>query len=57
MPYEYDNDNDTATRETKYDGNMTNELKGVGTKDKVPYGRDDNMKTKVKWSIETNDIL
>ena len=41
MPYEYDNDNDTATREMKYDGNMTNELKGIGTKDKVPYKRDD----------------
>ena len=56
MPYEYDNENDTATREMKYDGNMTNKLKGVGTKDKVPYRRDDNMMTKVKWSIETNDI-
>ena len=55
MPYEYDND--TATREMKYDGNMTNELKDVGTKDKVPYRRDDNMMTKVKWSIETNDIV
>ena len=56
MPYEYDNDNDTATREMKYDGNMTNELKGIGTKDKVPYKRDDNMMTTVKWSIETNDV-
>ena len=56
MPYEYDNDNDTATREMKSDGNMTNELKDVGTKDKVPYKRDDNMTTKVKWSIETNDV-
>ena len=56
MSYEYDNDNDTATGEMKYDGNMTNELKGVGTKDKVPYRRDDNMMTKVKWSIETNDV-
>ena len=35
---------------------MTNELKEVGTKDKVPYKRDDNMTTKVKWSIETNDV-
>ena len=42
MPYEYDNDNDTATRETKSDGDMTNELKEVGTKDKVPYTKDDN---------------
>ena len=56
MPYEYDNDNDTATREMRYDGNMTNELKDVGTKDKVPYRRDDKRMTKVKWSIETNDI-
>ena len=56
MPHEYDNDYDTATREMKYDGNMTNELKDVGTKDKVPYRRDNKMMTKVKWSIETNDI-
>ena len=56
MPYECDNDNDTATREMKSDGNMTNELKEVGTKDKVPYKREDNMTTKVKWSIETSDV-
>ena len=63
MPYDndkdqipYDNDNDTATGEMKYDRNMINELKDVGTKDTVPYKRDDNMMTKVKWSIETNDI-
>ena len=57
MPYEYDNDNDTATTEMKYDRNMTNdELKDVGTKDMVPYKRDDNMMTKVKWSIETSNI-
>ena len=56
MPYEYDNDNDTAIREMKYDGNMTNELKDVGTKDKVPYKTDDNMTTKVIWSIETSDV-
>ena len=57
MPYEYDSDNDTATREMKYDRNMTNEeLKDVGTKDKVPYKRDNNMMTKVKWPIETNDV-
>ena len=55
MPYDYDNDNDTATREMKYDGNMTNELKEVGIKDKVPYKRDNNMMTKVKWSTETSD--
>ena len=56
MPYDYDNDNDTATGEMKYDRNMTNELKDVGTKNKVPYKRDDNMMTTVKWSIETNDF-
>ena len=57
MPYEYDNDNDTATGEMKYDRNMTNdELKDVGIKDTVPYKRDDNTMTKVKWSIETSDI-
>ena len=51
-----DNDNDTATGEMKYEQNMTNELKDVDTNDMVPYERDDNMMTKVKWSIETNDI-
>ena len=56
MPYDNDNDNDTATGEMKYDRNMTNELKDVGTKDTVPYKRDDNMTTKVKWSIETSDV-
>ena len=57
MPYEYDNDNDTATGEMKYDRNMTNDKpKDVGIKDMVPYKRDDNMMTKVKWSIETSDI-
>ena len=55
MPY--DDDNDTAIIEMKCDRNMTNErLKEVGTKDMVPYKRDDNMTTKVKWSIETSDI-
>ena len=56
MPYEYDNDNNTATGEMKYDRNMTNELKDIGTKDTVPFKRDDNMMTKVKWSIETSDV-
>ena len=56
MPYDYDNDNDTATGEMKYDRNMTNELKDIGTKDMVPYERDNNMMTKVKWSIETSNI-
>ena len=57
MPYEYDNDNDTTITEVKYDRNMTNdELKDVGTKDVVPYKRDDNTTTKVKWPIETSDI-
>ena len=36
---------------------MTNdELKDVGTKDMVPYKTDNNMITKVKWSIETSDV-
>ena len=64
MPYDndndrmpYDNDNDTATGEMKYNRNMTNdELKDVGITDMVPYKRDKNMTTKVKWSIETSDI-
>ena len=57
MPYEYDNDNDTAITEVKYDRNMTNdELKDVGTKDVVPYKRDSNTTTKVKWPIETSDV-
>ena len=63
MPYDndneqmpYDNDNDTATGEMKYERKMTNELEDVGTNDMVPYERDDNMMTRVKWSIETNDV-
>ena len=63
MPYDndnehmpYDNDNDTATGEMKYDRNITNESKDIGIKDRVPYKRDDNMMTKVKWSIETSDV-
>ena len=57
MPYEYDNDNDTAITEVKNDRNMTNDvLKYVGTKDVVPYKRDDSMTTKVKRPIETSDI-
>ena len=57
MSYVYDNDNDTATGEMKYDRNMTNdELKDVGIKDMVPYKRDDNMMTKVKWSTETSHV-
>ena len=35
---------------------MTNELKDVDMNNTVPYERDDNMMTKVKWSTETNDI-
>ena len=54
MPY--DNDNDNATGQMKSEQNMTNELKDVGTNDTVPYERNDNEMTKVKWSIETNDI-
>ena len=56
MPYDNDNDNDTATDEMKYEQNMTNELKDIGMNDMVPYERDNNMTTKVKWSIETNDV-
>ena len=41
----------------KYDRNMRNdEPKDVGIKDTVQYKRDDNMMTKVKWSIETSDV-
>ena len=57
MPYEYDNDNDMAITEVKNDRNMTNdELKDVGTKDIVPYKRDNNMVTKVKRPIETSNV-
>ena len=57
MPCEYDNDNDTAITEVKNDRNMTNDdLKYVGTKDVVPYIRDDSMMTKVKRPIETSDV-
>ena len=54
MPY--DNDNDTTTGNMKYEQNMTDELKDTDINDTVPYDKDDNMVTKVKWSIETNDI-
>ena len=52
MPY----DNDNATGQMKYEQNMTNELKDVHTNDTIPYERNDNEMTKVKWSIETNDF-
>ena len=35
---------------------MTDELKDTDINDTVPYERDNNVMTKVKWSIETNDI-
>ena len=54
MPY--DNDDDTTTGYIKYEQNMTNELNDTDINDMVPYDRDDNRMTKVKWSIETNDI-
>ena len=54
MPY--DNDNNNATGQMKGERNMTNELKDVDTNDMAPYERNDNKTTKVKWSIETNDI-
>ena len=57
MPYEHDNDNDTAITEVKNDRNMTNdELKIVGIKDVVPYKRDDDTITKVKRPIEPSDV-
>ena len=57
MPYEYDNDNDTAITEVKNDRNMTNdELKDAGIKDMVPYKRDDDMITEVKRPIEPSDV-
>ena len=34
---------------------MTNELRDTDINDTAPYERDNNMTTKVKWSIETND--
>ena len=54
MPY--DNDNDNATGQMKGEQNMTNELKDVDTNDMVPSERNDNKTTKVKWSIEINDV-
>ena len=56
MPYDNDNDNDNATGQMQYEQNMTNELRNTDTNDTVLYERDDNMTTKVKWSMETNDI-
>ena len=56
MPYDNDNDNDIATNEMKYEQNMTNELRDTDVNDMVPYERHNNMTTKVKWSIETDDI-
>ena len=49
-------DNDNATGQMKYGQNMTNELRDTDTNDMVPYERDDNVMTEVKWSMETNDI-
>ena len=54
MPY--DNDNDNATGQMKGEQNMTNELKDVDTNDAVPYERNDNEMTKVKWLMGTTDI-
>ena len=55
--YKYDNDNDTAITEVKNVRNMTNDdLKYIGTKDMVPYIRDNSMMTKVKRPIGTSDI-
>ena len=54
MPYDHDNDSNTGN--TKYEQNMTDELKDTDIKDTVPHDRDDNTMTKVKCSTETNDI-
>ena len=54
MPY--NNDNDTSAGNMKYEQNMTDESNDTDINDMVPHDRDDNMMTKVKWSIETNDI-
>ena len=35
---------------------MINKLRDTDINDMAPYERDNNMMTKVKWSIETNDI-
>ena len=51
-----DNDNDTTTGNMKYEQNITDELNDTDINDMVPHDSDDNMMTKVKWSIETNDI-
>ena len=57
MPYEYDKDNDTAITELKNDINMINDdLNYVGTKDMVPYIRDDSMMTKVKRPDEVSRL-
>ena len=54
MSYDYDNNN--ATGQMKGEQNMTNELTDVDTNDMVPYERNDNEPTKLKWSTETNDV-
>ena len=46
MPYDHDNDSNTGN--TKYELNMTDELKDTDIKDMVPHDRDDNTMTKVK---------
>ena len=57
IPNKYADDYDIALEKAKYDRNMTNdEFKDVGTKDMILYQREDRMMTKVKRSIETNDI-
>ena len=54
MPY--DNGNISTTGNMKYDQTMADELNNTDINDMVPHDRDDNMMTKVKWSIETNNI-
>ena len=54
MPY--DNENNNAAGQMKDEQNMTNELKNINTNDTLPYERNDNETTKVKSSIETNNV-
>ena len=51
----FDNDNSTTIGNMKYERNMTDKMKDIDINNMVPCERDDNLMTKVKWSIETND--
>ena len=57
MPSKYANDYEIASGRSKYDEYMTNdEPKDIGTKDVVPYKRDNGILTKEKRPTETSDI-